>query len=236
MQKIKDLIAQAGEPRIPHRRQSAHGRRGVQGRSRVLQEPEPRTNRRSRARAPGRACRPESPKASDDAEPWRFSYSWVELGKDERRTLGLSNASKGCRPELGESRRRREKGEPVVLLNDHVSSTDESKHGSTTSLVWSRKCENLQLRPARAMKSNSSISSCPQSRHARYGDHGQLSRRRQRQRHDRRQGGQFHVQRPRRTDFRRIDVQRTCRSANRRIACSRSWRSFWTGRWCRRRR
>ena len=55
----------------------------------------------------------------------------------------------------------REKGEAVVLLNDRVTSSDDSKRGSTTMVVWSRKCENLQLSPTRAPTArNSNTSSC----------------------------------------------------------------------------
>jgi SecD/SecF fusion protein len=90
---------------------------------------------------------PEPPKPTEDAEPWKYSYSWFELGKDERRALGLNNAAKTTHPNWKKVADAREKGEAVVLLNDRVTSSDDSKRGSTTMLVWSRKCENLQLSP-----------------------------------------------------------------------------------------
>ena len=62
---------------------------------------------------------PEAPTPGPDAEPWEYSYSWVELGKDERRTLGLSNAfeskGEGNWKKVADAR---EKGEAVVLVND----------------------------------------------------------------------------------------------------------------------
>jgi SecD/SecF fusion protein len=90
---------------------------------------------------------PEPPRPTDDAEPWKYTYSWFELGKDERRSLGLSNAAKDS-ANWKKVDAARAKGEAVVLVNDHVTSSDDSKRGSTTMLVWSRKCDNLQLSPA----------------------------------------------------------------------------------------
>ena len=147
VQKIKDLIAQQGS--LEFRIVANQHMDGVafQAAQEYFKNKSPERTadleRRARQGLP-----PESPKPGDDAEPWKFTYSWVELGKDERRTLGLSNASKDAGPNWKKVADAREKGEAVVLLNDHVSSTDESKRGSTTSLIWSRKSENLQLSPA----------------------------------------------------------------------------------------
>src|SRR5207244_11405568 len=83
--------------------------------------------------------------AEGDTKP--PTYSWVELSRDERKTLGLSNAHKEAGPtsHWGQVAAGREKGEPVVLTIDGVRSTDDSKRGLTTMLIYSRKCDNLRL-------------------------------------------------------------------------------------------
>src|SRR5581483_1571280 len=93
---------------------------------------------------------PDAPTPGPDAEPWAYTYSWVELGRDERRSLGLNNAAQAdttANSRWAQVAAGREKGEPVLLRFDNVKSIDESKTGYTTMLVYSRKCENAHLSP-----------------------------------------------------------------------------------------
>jgi SecD/SecF fusion protein len=94
---------------------------------------------------------PIAPPRPEDAEGWMSTYSWVELGRDERKSLGLSNdAGNNPTPEGHWSKvaAGRDKGEAVLITQNGVTSVDKSKEGFTTMLVYSRKCENLRLSPA----------------------------------------------------------------------------------------
>src|SRR5262245_22279770 len=146
VQKIKDLIKQQGS--LEFRIVANQHMDGVAIRAAEEyfrnKSPERIADLERRAR---QGLPPEPPRPSDDAEPWRFTYSWFELGKDERRSLGLNNASKDS-PNWKKVEAARAKGEAVVLVNDRVTSSDDSKRGSTSMLIWSRKSENLQLSPA----------------------------------------------------------------------------------------
>jgi SecD/SecF fusion protein len=93
---------------------------------------------------------PPAPVRPADAEGWLSTYSWVELGRDERASLQLSNMHKDDGPtsRWGTVAAGREKGEPVLITINGVTSVDKTKEGFTTMLVYSRKCENLRLSPA----------------------------------------------------------------------------------------
>jgi SecD/SecF fusion protein len=82
-----------------------------------------------------------------DAEDWLSTYSWVELGRDERKSLGLSNANKGGNADTnwGKVAAARDKGEAVLLTIKGVTSVDKKKSGETSMLIFSRKTENDRL-------------------------------------------------------------------------------------------
>lgn len=144
VQKIKDLIAQQGSLEFRILANEHMDGAAIRAAQDYFKNKSPERTELLRRRAV-QGLPPEPPKPADDAEPWRFTYSWFELGKDERRSLGLSNAAKESSPTWKKVAEAREKGEAYLLLNDRVTSTDESKRGSTTMLLWSRKTENAQL-------------------------------------------------------------------------------------------
>jgi SecD/SecF fusion protein len=92
---------------------------------------------------------PPAPARPEDAEGWLSTYSWIELGRDERRSLGLNNESgKNASPESHWAKvaAGREKGEPVLLtINGVRSVANTNDTGFTTMLIYSRKTENLRL-------------------------------------------------------------------------------------------
>lgn len=147
VQKIKDLIAQQGSLEFRIVANEHMDGQAIRSALDYFKNKTPERTELLRRRAI-QGLPPEPPKAADDAEPWKFSYSWFELSKDERRSLGLNNTAKETSPNWKKVAEAREKGEAVVLLNDRVTSTDESKRGSTTMLIWSRKTENAQLSQA----------------------------------------------------------------------------------------
>jgi SecD/SecF fusion protein len=93
---------------------------------------------------------PVAPPRPEDAEGWLSTYSWVELSRDERESLQLSNRHKDDGPtsRWGTVAAARDKGEPVLLTINGVTSVNKDKEGFTTMLVYSRKCENVRLTAA----------------------------------------------------------------------------------------
>jgi SecD/SecF fusion protein len=148
IQKIKDLIAQQGSLDfriVANQHQDGVPIKAAQESFKNLTAEQARDLKRRASQG----LPPLAPGRPADGEGWLSTYSWVELGRDERRTLGLSNVNKdaGLESNWGKVAAGREKGEPVVLTINGVTSSDsEGKfRGYTTMLIYSRKCENLRL-------------------------------------------------------------------------------------------
>ena len=145
IQKIKDLIAQQGSLEfriVANERQDGPPIKAAED---YFQEQIPRAGAELQALA-AKGLPPPAPKPPADAEGWLSTYSWVEIGRDERKSMGLNNANKDAGPTSNWAKvaAGREKGEPV-LLTTNVTSKDNNKQGFSTMLVYSRKCENLRL-------------------------------------------------------------------------------------------
>jgi SecD/SecF fusion protein len=141
IQRIKDLIAQQGslEFRIvanKHRDGDAF---------RVAEETIKKTDKAELDRLARVGLPPPAPVAPE-GEKWEFTYSWVELGSDERLNLELANKFGPAGQTWQEAAKAREKGVPFVLTRP-AASTDSNVRGSTTLLIYSRKSENLRLTP-----------------------------------------------------------------------------------------
>lgn len=70
-----------------------------------------------------------------DTRLGRFKYTWVELGKSERKSLGLDNESANNDPRWQRAAEARKRGQALLL----------SDYGQT--LLYSRECVNLRLPP-----------------------------------------------------------------------------------------
>jgi SecD/SecF fusion protein len=144
VQKIKDLIAQQGSLDfriIANQHQDGVPIKAAQD---FFKNKSPEQTRDLERRAT-QGLPPPAPPRPADAEGWLSTYSWVEMSRDERNSMQLSNAYKDKAGRWEEVAKGREKGEPVLITNSPVVSTDEKIRGLTTMLIYSRKCENLRL-------------------------------------------------------------------------------------------
>jgi len=141
IQQIKDLIAQQGSLEF---RIVANRHRDGEA-FRVAEETIKKVDKAELDRL-ARVGMPPPPPVAPEGDKWDYTYSWVELGQDERQSLGLSNKFGPSGQEWQEAAKAREKGTPFVLTRSQAS-TDGNVRGSTTVLVYSRKCDNLRLSP-----------------------------------------------------------------------------------------
>ncbi len=144
VQKIKDLIAQQGS--LDFRIVANEHMDGVpiKAAQDFFKNKSPEVTRDLDRRAT-QGLPPPAPPRPADAEGWLSTYSWVELGREERNSMQLSNAFKEKGTRWNEVAKAREKGEPALITVSPVTSVDKNKQGLTTMLIYSRKCENLRL-------------------------------------------------------------------------------------------
>jgi SecD/SecF fusion protein len=147
VQKIKDLISQQGS--LDFRVVATQYRDGPAVKAAIdfFKNKTPEQTRDLEWRATQGLPPPAPTKPADAGEEWRSTYSWVELSRDERKSLGLSNANKDAGPTSHWSlvAAGREKGEPVLLTIKDVQSVDKTITGQTTMLIYSRKTDNTRL-------------------------------------------------------------------------------------------
>ncbi len=149
VQRIKDLIAQQGSLDFRIVANEDQDGPAIRAAQEFFKDRTPDRGRDLERRA-SQGLPPPAPVRPADADDWLSTYSWVELGRDERKSLGLSNANKdaGATSHWGAVAAAREKGEAALLTIEGVQSIDRTKTGLTTMLVYSRKTENLRLSPA----------------------------------------------------------------------------------------
>src|SRR5439155_13662913 len=141
IQRIKDLIAQQGSLEF---RIVANRHRDGEA-FRVAEETIKKVDKAELDRL-ARVGLPPLPPVAQEGDKWEFTYSWVELKQDERESLELANKFAPSGKNWMEAAAAREKGLPFVLTRP-ASSTDSNVRGSTTLLIYSRKCDNLRLTP-----------------------------------------------------------------------------------------
>ncbi|HEY1379130.1 MAG TPA: protein translocase subunit SecD, partial [Gemmataceae bacterium] len=139
VQRIKDLIAQQGSLDFRIVANDDQDGPAIRAAQEMFKDKSPEFARELERRA-AQGLPPPAPTHAAGAEDWLSTYSWVELGRDERKSLGLSNGNKdaGATSHWGVVAAAREKGEPALLTIEGVRSIDESKSGLTTMLVYSR--------------------------------------------------------------------------------------------------
>jgi SecD/SecF fusion protein len=146
VQRIKDLIAQQGSLEfriVANRHNDGPAFKAAEEYFKGKENEAQRKQELQRAAEAG--LPPPAPVVTEGEPP--PTYSWVEIGRQERATLQLNNASKGT-PRWQEVARARDQGLPHVIEYPAGGGRGEATKGSTSLMVWSRKTENLRLSPA----------------------------------------------------------------------------------------
>jgi SecD/SecF fusion protein len=148
IQEVKDKIAQQGSLEFRIVANEDQDGPAIRAAQEALRDRSPERVADMERRASQGLPPPPPVRPAEAAEEWMSTYSWVELGRDERRSLGLNNDA-GRNPDpkshWAQVAAGRDKGEAVLLTINDVQSVDKTKTGLTTMLVYSRKTENRQL-------------------------------------------------------------------------------------------